>query len=143
LHHRAEQFDIGVYFEANGHGTVLFSAKLKALIPTIDRKALSESQSKSLDWLVALIDVVNETVGDALSDMLMVEAILTRKHWSLKDWAAQLYQDLPNRQLKVKVSDRNSFKTTDADRILVKPTGLQSVIDKHVKKIENGRAFVR
>lgn len=25
LHHRATQFDIGVYFEANGHGTVLFS----------------------------------------------------------------------------------------------------------------------
>jgi phosphoacetylglucosamine mutase len=25
LHHAAEQFDIGVYFEANGHGTVLFS----------------------------------------------------------------------------------------------------------------------
>ena len=25
LHHRAKQFDIGVYFEANGHGTVLFS----------------------------------------------------------------------------------------------------------------------
>ena len=26
LHHRAAMFDIGVYFEANGHGTVLFSA---------------------------------------------------------------------------------------------------------------------
>ena len=24
LHHRAQEFDIGVYFEANGHGTVLF-----------------------------------------------------------------------------------------------------------------------
>ena len=27
LHHRAAMFDIGVYFEANGHGTVLFSAR--------------------------------------------------------------------------------------------------------------------
>ena len=27
LHHRAMSFDIGVYFEANGHGTVLFSDK--------------------------------------------------------------------------------------------------------------------
>lgn len=25
LHHKAQEFDIGVYFEANGHGTVLFS----------------------------------------------------------------------------------------------------------------------
>jgi phosphoacetylglucosamine mutase len=25
LHHEAEKYDIGVYFEANGHGTVLFN----------------------------------------------------------------------------------------------------------------------
>lgn len=25
LHEKAEHFDIGVYFEANGHGTVIFS----------------------------------------------------------------------------------------------------------------------
>lgn len=25
LHHKAKDLDIGVYFEANGHGTVLFS----------------------------------------------------------------------------------------------------------------------
>ena len=28
LHHRAEEFDVGVYFEANGHGTVLFKPAL-------------------------------------------------------------------------------------------------------------------
>ena len=25
LHHAAQEFDIGVYFEANGHGTVLLA----------------------------------------------------------------------------------------------------------------------
>jgi phosphoacetylglucosamine mutase len=25
LHHEAQHYDIGVYFEANGHGTILFS----------------------------------------------------------------------------------------------------------------------
>ena len=25
LHHKAAQYDIGIYFEANGHGTILFS----------------------------------------------------------------------------------------------------------------------
>jgi len=29
LHPKAEQFDVGVYFEANGHGTVLFSEKMR------------------------------------------------------------------------------------------------------------------
>ena len=28
LHHKAHEFDIGIYFEANGHGTVLFSDAL-------------------------------------------------------------------------------------------------------------------
>ena len=28
LHEAAKQFDIGIYFEANGHGTVLFSPDL-------------------------------------------------------------------------------------------------------------------
>ena len=28
LHGAAEKFDIGIYFEANGHGTVLFQRKL-------------------------------------------------------------------------------------------------------------------
>lgn len=32
LHHKAQEFDIGVYFEANGHGTVLFSKKTKVLV---------------------------------------------------------------------------------------------------------------
>jgi phosphoacetylglucosamine mutase len=30
LHHEAAHFDVGVYFEANGHGTVLFSDKAVA-----------------------------------------------------------------------------------------------------------------
>lgn len=29
LHHKAQEFDIGVYFEANGHGTVSFFFFLK------------------------------------------------------------------------------------------------------------------
>lgn len=40
LHHRAQDFDIGVYFEANGHGTVLFSndAKLKLKYASMDTR---------------------------------------------------------------------------------------------------------
>ena len=32
LHHAALEFDIGVYFEANGHGTVVFSQAAQKLI---------------------------------------------------------------------------------------------------------------
>lgn len=32
LHPKALEYDIGIYFEANGHGTVVFSDKLKKQI---------------------------------------------------------------------------------------------------------------
>ena len=30
VHHEAEKYDVGIYFEANGHGTVLFKDKVLA-----------------------------------------------------------------------------------------------------------------
>lgn len=32
LHERAEEFDIGIYFEANGHGTILFNSNAIEII---------------------------------------------------------------------------------------------------------------
>lgn len=43
-----------------------------------------------------------KTVGDAISDMLLIEAILAIKGLTVQQWDA-IYSDLPNRQLKVKV----------------------------------------
>lgn len=44
-----------------------------------------------------------KTVGDAISDMLLIEAILAIKGLTVQQWDA-IYSDLPNRQLKVKVN---------------------------------------
>lgn len=35
LHAKAHEYDIGVYFEANGHGTILFSDRAKQVIRNI------------------------------------------------------------------------------------------------------------
>lgn len=43
-----------------------------------------------------------KTVGDAISDMLLVEAILAIKGMTIQQWDA-IYTDLPNRQCKIKV----------------------------------------
>lgn len=53
------------------------------------------------------------------------------------------YTHLPNRLLKVIVSDRNIFEATDAERKLVKPKGVQAQIDKEVQKVGQGRSFAR
>jgi phosphoacetylglucosamine mutase len=143
LHHKALEYDIGVYFEANGHGTVVFSKNAKELIAESAKGSSSSDDQKSASKkLLLTIDVINETVGDAISDMLLVETILHAKGWNLKDWLAT-YDDLPNLIEKVKVQDRNVFETTDAERICVKPEGLQDKINELVKKYKRGRSFVR
>ncbi|KAH8905376.1 n-acetylglucosamine-phosphate mutase [Coniochaeta sp. PMI_546] len=140
LHHAALSFDVGVYFEANGHGTVLFSRD--ALKTFQSKKPQSPAQKDALDTLIALSDLINQTVGDALSDMLLVEVILAHKGWTLRDWA-MTYADLPNKLVRVEVKDKDVFQTTDAERKLSHPEGAQEAIDAEVKKYKNARAFAR
>lgn len=140
LHHAATKYDCGVYFEANGHGTILFSP---ACLNTIaSHEAQSPAQKTALDSLSALTELINQTVGDALSDLLLVEVILAHKGWSPKEWDST-YTDLPNRLVRVEVKDRTVFQTTDAERRLVNPEGLQEKIDALVGKYKLGRAFAR
>jgi phosphoacetylglucosamine mutase len=140
LHHAATKFDVGVYFEANGHGTVVFSQQALKAFHT--KEPQSPAQSNALETLCALTDLINQTVGDALSDMLLVETILAHKSWRPREWDLT-YTDLPNRLARVEVNDRNIFKTADAERKLIKPNGIQAQIDALVAKFKDGRAFAR
>ncbi|GBP55505.1 Phosphoacetylglucosamine mutase [Eumeta japonica] len=141
LHHAALGYDIGVYFEANGHGTIIYSKKAKALIHNIASEGDAE-QRKAAQLLLNLIDVTNEAVGDAISDLFLVETVLCARGWDVLQWQ-EAYQDLPCRQLKLTVEDRNVVTTTDAERVCTSPEGLQEKIDELCTKYENGRAFVR
>lgn len=140
LHHAAQRFDIGVYFEANGHGTVLFSPATVELLNK--HEAQSPAQQSALARLRALSDLINQTVGDALSDLLLVEAILAHKDWSGAEWDS-CYRDLPNRLVRAVVHDQTAYKTTDAERKLVAPAGVQEQIDQLCAKYKEARAFVR
>ncbi|KAI4149201.1 MAG: hypothetical protein LQ340_004750 [Diploschistes diacapsis] len=140
LHHAATKFDIGVYFEANGHGTILFSDLALKRIYKYDPQ--SPAQKTALETLQACTELINQTVGDAISDMLFVETILAHKGWSPKEWS-NTYKDLPNRLVRVEVRDRNIFKAVDAERRLESPPGLQGQIDGLVGKYKSGRSFVR
>jgi phosphoacetylglucosamine mutase len=140
LHHAATKFDVGVYFEANGHGTVIFSDLALKRIGKYEPK--SPAQSESLEILRALTQLINQTVGDALSDLLLVEVILAHKGWGPKEWDLT-YTDLPNRLIRVEVSDCGIFKAVDAERRLESPPRLQNNIDALVGKYKNGRSFVR
>ncbi|KAJ5443994.1 Phosphoacetylglucosamine mutase [Penicillium daleae] len=140
LHHAALRFDVGVYFEANGHGTVTFSENALKVIKNTEPQ--SPAQQHSLECLQALTDLINQAVGDALSDMLLVEAILAHKGWSPKEWLGT-YTDLPSRLVRVEVHDRSIFKAYDAERKLESPVGLQGKIESLQSRYNKGRSFAR
>uniref|UniRef100_A0A182JYP4 Phosphoacetylglucosamine mutase n=1 Tax=Anopheles christyi TaxID=43041 RepID=A0A182JYP4_9DIPT len=143
LHHKALEYDVGVYFEANGHGTIIYSDKAKQAIQAASQdESRTEEQRKTASKLLQIIDLTNETVGDAISDMLLVETVLHAKGWNLEDWLAS-YTDLPNVLEKVYLADRNVITVTDADRIVESPEGLQDSINEIVAKFPKGRSFVR
>ncbi|OAD57515.1 Phosphoacetylglucosamine mutase [Eufriesea mexicana] len=140
---KAQEFDIGIYFEANGHGTVLFKETvIEAIKNTVRNPELSANEKAAVSKLVNIIDVINQTVGDAFSIMLLVETILHEKGWNIIEWE-RMYKDLPNKQLKVKVHDKSVIKTTNAERQCISPEGLQDKIDELVSQYNKGRSFVR
>jgi phosphoacetylglucosamine mutase len=94
VHHEAAKYDLGVYFEANGHGTILFSPRLLRYLNALGKEALSEKARVALNRVLAAAKLINQAVGDAISDAMFIEAVLTLKGWTVKDWSG-MYTDLP------------------------------------------------
>ncbi|CAI4059860.1 hypothetical protein SKDZ_05G0130 [Saccharomyces kudriavzevii ZP591] len=141
LHHEAAtQYDIGIYFEANGHGTIIFSEKFHQTIESELSKP--NDHTLALKTLSCFAKLINQTVGDAMSDMLAVLATLAILKMAPMNWDEE-YKDLPNKLVKCIVPDRSIFQTTDQERKLQNPVGLQSKIDSVIAKYPMGRSFVR
>ena len=70
-------YDIGVYFEANGHGTVLFSEKTMDQFKKRMAQPRPKVQKEAYTNLYYASQLFNQAVGDAICDALFVEAILT------------------------------------------------------------------
>ncbi|EPB75267.1 phosphoglucomutase/phosphomannomutase protein [Ancylostoma ceylanicum] len=104
---------------------------------------LSEQSSDAMKRLQLFSRVVNEVVGDAMADLLVVESLLKWYGFSIEDWEHNLYADAPNVQLKIPVADRSIFKTTYEETALLEPEGVQSKIDALVSQFDGARAFVR
>ncbi|KRX14757.1 Phosphoacetylglucosamine mutase [Trichinella nelsoni] len=141
LHKEAKKFDIGIYFEANGHGTVLFSERMvdelqKHLEP------ISAECAEARRTLSNLVHLINQANGDAMTNLLLAETILQHRDWNIEKWD-EMFVDYPCRQLKIKVSNRFAVKTADCDRICVAPSGLWERITELGKKYSYSRAFIR
>lgn len=139
LHPVAHARDIGVYFEANGHGTVLFSDKF-----------FHGSCAAPLDEIVPLITnlrgLFSQVCGDAIGDLLMCEVALRALNMSFETWAA-LYTDRPCKQVKVTVQHPKRITTTQDEQRALSPDGLQDEIDAAVSaalsQCNAARSFAR
>jgi phosphoacetylglucosamine mutase len=147
LHECAKEFDIGIYFEANGHGTILFGNAYYNFLHTVQQQQYTLSAKAQKAWmrLSILPNLVNPAVGDALADLLLVDSILQLTNSDLSSWGAR-YTDWPSKQSKVRVPDRTAIRTNDNETRCIQPPALQTAIDAAVNRYDpqhNARAFVR
>ena len=120
LHSEALKHDISIYFESNGHGTVLFN--------------------KSYENLKGLEVFFHPTVGDGIMDMFGILFILQELNLTMYQWN-DLYIDNPYHLFKMKVFDKSCFKTTKNELSLTKPEDFQKYIDTICD--DKVRCFVR
>ena len=121
LHNKACKYDIGVYFEQNGHGNVIFNKKPK--------------------HLETIASFFHPNIGDGIMDLYAVLFILQDLNMSYQQWF-KLYFNNPSILTKHDVQDKNLLKTTENELQLIKPDFLQNYIDKQCNE-NKCTAFVR
>lgn len=144
-HKKATEFDVAVYFEANGHGTVVMKDALVERLHKWENSLHDERKKLALSQLLAAHQLINQATGDSMSDLLFVEVLLIQKNWSIADWD-RVYQDLPSRQTKVKIADRSTIKVDDVDDTqVVAPENIRSALAEALQSYagKQARAFVR
>lgn len=59
LHHKANDYDVGIYFEANGHGTILFQNAIHELIRK--QSAIEKDEYVGHEFLKLKIIILSNT----------------------------------------------------------------------------------
>ncbi|CCI46691.1 unnamed protein product [Albugo candida] len=136
-HAKASEFDIGIYFESNGHGTVLIKDELVEKLQKWESSTHDERKKQAIIQLLASHQLLNQATGDAISDLLFVEVLLIQKQWSIADWDA-IYCDKPTRETKIPVEEMKSAAEWSSN-------AFQQNVDEIISEmaVSNARAFVR
>lgn len=113
LHKKAKEFDIGIYFEANGHGTVLFK---------IDHP---------------LAKIFSQYTGDAIANLFAFDMML--QEMKMGD-VCNLFKKDESVLIKVNVDNKDIIKTSYDETMIIEPIEMQNIIDEHKGKC---RAFAR
>lgn len=131
LHEEAHKHEISIYFEANGHGTILHQPQ-----------KIEEFKSINAENCVNFLTLANETVGDAAADLLLAEVALRIMDWNLQDWL-DLYQDLPNLMVSVKTELKDSIKNSWDQLEILEPEFLSLQVKEIMMKYLGARTLIR
>ncbi|MGL5899825.1 MAG: hypothetical protein ACRCZW_09240, partial [Lactobacillaceae bacterium] len=123
----AKKFDIGIYFEPNGHGSVIFSQNAI--------KTFSSGTDPEYQILKILSETFDPCVGDGLANLLIFKCIIPSTD-NIKN-----YKENGSRLLTVKVRDKSIITVNDKNEVLF-PKNLQEKIKEEIDKC-GGRAFIR
>ncbi|EJW03125.1 hypothetical protein EDEG_02496 [Edhazardia aedis USNM 41457] len=135
----ARKFDIGVYFEPNGHGSVYFSENFKNFLQSsIIGQTLCGEEFQCAQTLLALSNLFDPCVGDAIANFLALESLFDENTW---EKMIKMYTELPTKLTTVKILNKHCIETEDEIKVK-NPVQLGNKIDELCKKY-NGRAFVR
>ena len=145
LHRKARDYDLAIYFESNGHGTVFHNEKTMEKISEIKNSLEANENDKALlNLLIDFLKAFNPTVGDSLSIVVCAEKCLKMLNLKIAD-VYDLYHNIPSVNMKKLVKDKGVYKTNEDDSRLIQPLEIQSKIDEIVLeyKSELGRCFIR
>ena len=126
LSREAEKYDIGIYFESNGHGTVLFHPEYIENLVILLNTSKNPIEKYAIEELINIYYLMNQKVGDSISTMLVVAYILIKEDINIKDWY-ESYVNIPSKQYKIN-REVNLILSEDESRI-VHPKKIQEFLD--------------
>jgi phosphoacetylglucosamine mutase len=126
LHEEAEKYDIGIYFEQNGHGNVVFRPEIE----------------ETYNELKLIKQFFHPCIGDGIMNIFAILYILKELNMNADSWY-NLYSKNHSILLKLDVKDKNIFKPTANELELVEPIALQKNISHYLELCVNTRSFVR
>lgn len=123
LHAEAEKYDVGVYFEQNGHGNVLFH--------------------KNHPQMTNIGCFFHPNIGDGILDLFATLYILQVLNMTVQDWK-KLYTEKHTKMSKIEVQDKNIFICNTNELELIEPAYVQGYIERLCASQQAPcRAFVR
>lgn len=135
----SREYDFGIFFEPNGHGSVTFSTNAHRYIDDAVTKNDANSQIyKNGKILRAMSKIFDPCVGDAIANFLVFEAISCENTY---EEIMNLYEKLPTRLLAVKIKDKRIIKM-ESDVDFSEPKELREKIKIFCNKYK-GRSFIR